>query len=263
MKETAFLSSRLIAIDTHGSILSQHANQQSKTLSYTPFGYDPSEPTDSTQLRFNTQLRESTCKYILGNGYRTYNPLLMIFNTPDNLSPFDKGGLNTYAYCANDPVNYIDPTGHIRNKKMLLGQAYHLAVENALPISALKKEFSEKTKILETHKQDLLNYSYNHPRKLEAYHNLRTSTRYAESRQERHTIPTENSILPQPNSNFRLMTEASTAKGGLKHFTNTHPNIERMSNLPAEIKRLENELATITKKLSSIQDNNQENRSST
>lgn len=51
--------------------------------------------------------------YLLGNGYRAYNPALMRFNSPDNQSPFGEGGLNAYAYCAGDPVNSVDPSGHM------------------------------------------------------------------------------------------------------------------------------------------------------
>lgn len=49
--------------------------------------------------------------YGLGNGHRFYAPSLMRFLSADPLSPFGKGGTNTYAYCSNDPVNYLDPTG--------------------------------------------------------------------------------------------------------------------------------------------------------
>lgn len=49
---------------------------------------------------------------MLGNGYRVYNPVLIRFHSPDNQSPFGRGGLNAYAYCAGDPVNRVDPSGH-------------------------------------------------------------------------------------------------------------------------------------------------------
>jgi len=45
-------------------------------------------------------------------GYRPYDPIIMGFLSPDSDSPFGQGGLNAYAYCAGDPVNRIDPSGH-------------------------------------------------------------------------------------------------------------------------------------------------------
>lgn len=51
--------------------------------------------------------------YHLGNGYRTYSPALARFTCPDDWSPFGAGGLNAYAYCAGDPINRSDPSGHL------------------------------------------------------------------------------------------------------------------------------------------------------
>ena len=48
---------------------------------------------------------------ILGD-YRPYDPVLMCFLSPDSESPFGRGGINPYAYCAADPINRIDPDGH-------------------------------------------------------------------------------------------------------------------------------------------------------
>lgn len=61
---------------------------------------------------FNGQLHEpATCWQILGNGYRAFNPVLMRFQSPDRLSPFQEGGINAYAFALADPINQDDPTG--------------------------------------------------------------------------------------------------------------------------------------------------------
>lgn len=52
-----------------------------------------------------------TGHYLLGNGHRTYNPIIMRFQSADALSPFAVGGINAYAYCSSDPVNRVDRNG--------------------------------------------------------------------------------------------------------------------------------------------------------
>lgn len=62
---------------------------------------------------FNGELHESRVGWqLLGNGYRAYNPVLMRFHAPDALSPFARGGLNSYAYCCSEPINQVDGSGH-------------------------------------------------------------------------------------------------------------------------------------------------------
>lgn len=87
-------------------------------LQYTVYGRDGGEQCASL-LRFSGQRKESaTGHYLLGNGYRAFNPVLMRFHSPDSLSPMGAGGINCYAYCGGDPVNNTDPSGHRRSPKV-------------------------------------------------------------------------------------------------------------------------------------------------
>lgn len=46
-------------------------------------------------------------------GKRHYNPFRKNFNTPDVLSPFGVAGPNRYQYADGDPINNVDPSGHL------------------------------------------------------------------------------------------------------------------------------------------------------
>lgn len=82
---------------------------------YSPYGQSLTPASPHAAIAFNGQYRDPiTQAYLLGLGYRTYSPALMRFHSPDSLSPFSSGGFNAYAYVENDPVNYKDPTGHVR-----------------------------------------------------------------------------------------------------------------------------------------------------
>ena len=69
--------------------------------------------------------------YHLGQGYRMYSPALTRFTSPDYLSPFGRGGINTYAYCNGDPVNRIDPHG--TSGRFLKGTARRTSPEPPMP----------------------------------------------------------------------------------------------------------------------------------
>lgn len=102
----------LTAANQHESLLwSRHTDEDGQLCGWTSYG-DGESP--ALLPGFNGERRDPMSgAYHLGNGYRAYNSVLMRFNCPDSLSPFGDGGINPYAYCEGDPLNRIDPTGHI------------------------------------------------------------------------------------------------------------------------------------------------------
>lgn len=103
----------LATTDSH-SVLKARGQKKEESHSYTAYGGNSSLPSKITLSGFNGRYLEwlSDC-YNLGEGYRSYSPSLMRFLSPDSFSPFGIGGRNAYAYCLDDPINRVDPTGHL------------------------------------------------------------------------------------------------------------------------------------------------------
>ncbi|VVO65672.1 hypothetical protein PS838_01025 [Pseudomonas fluorescens] len=107
----------LLATDQAHSVLHTLVETNPQQLAYTAYGHHPAESGLSHLLGFNGECPEEiTGHYLLGQGTRAFNPVLMRFTSPDELSPFSKGGINCYAYCQGDPINFNDPTGNVRFK---------------------------------------------------------------------------------------------------------------------------------------------------
>ena len=80
-----------LLFDHQGSIIAA----PHKAFTYTAYGArTPS--TDPARLPgFKGQrIDPVTEHYMSGNGYRSFNPVLLRFNCPDSLSPFGEGGIN-------------------------------------------------------------------------------------------------------------------------------------------------------------------------
>ncbi|PYC26073.1 RHS repeat-associated core domain-containing protein [Pseudomonas mosselii] len=135
-------SPTLLSTDMSGSVLRHHPLVAMQAFSYTAYGSEKSPSPATSLLGFNGELRTPIGGYLLGNGYRTYNPALMRFNSPDSLSPFEAGGLNPYSYCSGDPINNIDPSGHMQraSKQTQLSPRQQIG-------SILSRQVELKTKI--------------------------------------------------------------------------------------------------------------------
>lgn len=140
-------SSKILAVDAQGSVVQVQVGQKATTFSYTAFGYSDAAKFYNPLAGFNGERPEPiTGCYPLGNGYPFYIPSLMRFGSPDNISPFGRGGAHSYVYCGADPVNFVDRTGHMRTS---LSGRFNPTTP---PISARKTIFRHK-RTLETVKK--------------------------------------------------------------------------------------------------------------
>ena len=110
--ENGISATALLTTNQTGSVLNASCKDQLDSYDYCPYGHRLTDNNSISAVGFNGERPEPvTHHYLLGNGYRAFNPVLKRFNSPDSMSPFGKGGINAYAYSAN-PMTHVDPTGH-------------------------------------------------------------------------------------------------------------------------------------------------------
>ena len=87
-------------------------------IEYKPFGelarHEKYGGTENTAWYYFTGKPLDDETGLMFYGARYYSPLIGRFITPDTIvqSPMNPQTLNRYSYCNNNPVNFIDPTGH-------------------------------------------------------------------------------------------------------------------------------------------------------
>lgn len=202
----------LLATDQQTSVIAT----PDERASFTPYGQRPPQANLMDLPGFTGQQADPvTGHYLLGNGYRGFNPVLMRFNSPDSLSPFGEGGLNAYAYCKGDPVNQVDPSGHA---PLLLRLLRHLGLRQKRP---LLQEFPSTLKGLK------LSHHVNLGDSLNVYDNV-TKKGQRELLVQAHGIPLESTGHPQLSMgtgnvspellNYKIMRN----KGNLDNYDNIH-----------------------------------------
>ena len=141
-REGAQMDCTLLATDFQRSVLHGVSPDKVEPIAYNVYGHRPAHNGLLSVLGFNGERPDPvTGHYLLGNGYRAFNPVLMRFNSPDSWSPFGEGGINCYAYCGGDPCNAIDPSGHVfawlRNKINSTFMREMIAVGDEAPVKLL------------------------------------------------------------------------------------------------------------------------------
>lgn len=108
------MATQLTATNASRTLIATMSDHTCKSIAYAPYGEIPvSDSNDQGLPGFNGERVDPLTRAThLGNGYRTYSPALRRFLSPDSESPFGVGGINSYAYCESDPINYLDPSGH-------------------------------------------------------------------------------------------------------------------------------------------------------
>ena len=102
--------------DHQGSaaLLTDTSGNQVQSTAYLPFGGTfQTAGSKTTSWRYTGQRQDDSTGLYYYNA-RYYDPTIGRFLTPDTIvqSPYDPQFLNRYAYCRNNPINLVDPTGH-------------------------------------------------------------------------------------------------------------------------------------------------------
>ena len=102
---------RIFKVDDANSVIGTLTGEKQGLLAYSPYGYlTPAKRV--ALIGFNGQWQDPvSLAYLLGNGHRQLHTHIGRFGIADTLSPFGKGEVNAYAYCAGDPINREDSSG--------------------------------------------------------------------------------------------------------------------------------------------------------
>lgn len=152
-------SCSLLATDINASVVIASDMISIEKHSYSAYGISATIPSSQSLLGYNGEHLSLRNLYLLGNGRRPFSPAIMRFLSPDGISPFGKGGMNCYAYCSNDPINYTDPSGHMQKAQdtalpltqqlyKILSQRKELEAKEVTLTNQIKENKSEVTKLV-------------------------------------------------------------------------------------------------------------------
>lgn len=102
------LGSASVVMDANGTVVGE--------TRYYPFGEIRSQTGSMYTDRLFTGQQQMASLGLYNYGARFYSPTLGRFIQPDTIIPSvdDPQSLNRYSYVGNNPINFIDPSGHMR-----------------------------------------------------------------------------------------------------------------------------------------------------
>jgi RHS repeat-associated protein len=97
------------------NVITDGEGNQASRYEYSPFGEVAAsigDPESSIKHLYTGKELDDTGLYYYGARY--YDPLIGRFISPDTIvqAPQDPQTLNRYAYCRNNPIKYVDPSGN-------------------------------------------------------------------------------------------------------------------------------------------------------
>ncbi|MCO8168325.1 RHS repeat-associated core domain-containing protein [Pseudomonas sp. 21LCFQ02] len=142
----------LVGSDPSGSVIHSVATSGLSVCTYAPYGHRHPVAAFEQLPGFNRERADPvTGHYLLGSGFRSFNPVLMRFNSPDDMSPFTEGALNAYAYCVGDPINRFDPTGHLPTfLKKILRPAGLIRTRSQVRMQSYLRDISPRASVAST-----------------------------------------------------------------------------------------------------------------
>lgn len=224
----------ILATNEQRSVLYAIEHGNVAPFAYSPYGHRVIGADLQNLLGFNGERPDPvTGHYLLGNGYRAFNPSLMRFNSPDRFSPFGVGGLNAYAYCSGDPINGSDPNGTAGIfkifRRFLRGKA-PLRTPTRRPASAPPSSGSEVTRRIVEHQQTSETITTQQVIKGEHWNvHTRISTHYLETRGP--VFQTKQTSLTPTKISLQQMTYS-------KAFLPSDPKLLRFIRDPADLQGL-------------------------
>ena len=177
--------------DCHGTVLNHYA--------YDAFGNRTvEEETVENRFGFAGEMMDAvTGQYYLRA--RFYNPVIARFLSEDT---YYGDGLNLYAYCHNNPVGYVDPSGHLCEKKQYKLEQYKEYLKQGID----KKEAYQKA-----------NYDA-----IKKYNGLEAAERYRKSHQNTNPVYEQNqkksSGAESGSSSGKVWDYAKQFDGELSNF---------------------------------------------